>query len=407
MANVVEIAFDLSGNPNLDFATLDDPVKGVLGSTQYVLGGALLIDVTDKVIDYQITRGKSRQLDRYPAGRLAVNLDNNDRTFDPLFTASPYAGQIIPRRDVRVTSDGVVQYRGVIDDWNLSYRPSGNSEAQIVASDSLTIFANQVLSPGTATAQFTGERVEAILSSTEVNWPVDKRDIETGQQFLQADVIPANTNVLEYLQIVTQSEPGSLFVGKTGDLVFKDRQGDQSSAQITLLADDGTGIPYQEIQVVYGAELLYNQVIVSRLNGGTATANNLASQTTYGITTLTLENLLMDSDADADDLAQYLVGLYAEPEYRFETVTVELTVLSEADRLKILALELGDTVQVKFTPNDIPPAISRFAEVIKLDQRVTPKTHRLTLGLASLDYSFWRLSDQVFGRLSSGNSLAY
>lgn len=407
MSNVVEIAFDLSGNPNLDFATLDDPVKGILGSTQYVLGGALLIDVTDKVINYQITRGKSRQLDRYPAGRLVVNLENNDRTFDPLFDASPYAGQIIPRRDVRIVSNGVTQYRGVIDDWNLAYSPNGNSIAQIIASDSLTIFANQVLSAKTTTAEFSGERVAAILSEPEVNWPVDKRNIETGKQFLQADTIDANTNVLEYLQLVTQSEPGSLFIGKTGNLTFKDRQTDQSSAEIPLLADDGTGIGYQEIQVVYGAELLYNQVIVSRLNGGTATANALESQTVYGITTLAQEDLLMDSDEDAEDLAKYLVGLYAQPEYRFETVTMQLEVLTPTERAKILALELGDTVQVKFTPNNIPPAIIRFAEVIKIDQAVTQTSHKITLGLASLDFSFWRLSDAVFGRLSSGNSLAY
>lgn len=407
MANVVEIAFDLSGDPNLNFATLDDPVKGVLGSTVYVLGGALLIDVSDKVIGYQISRGKSRQLDRYPAGKLSVILDNNDRTFDPLYTASPYAGQIIPRRDVRIVSDSIIQYRGVIDDWNLNYSPNGKSEAEIIASDSLTILANQTIPNGTATAQFSGERVEAILSDPSVNWPTDKRNIETGKQFLQGDVIDANRNALEYLQQVTASEPGSLFIGKAGDLTYKDRQTDQSSAEVVLLSDDGTGIPYQNIQVVYGAELLYNQIIVTRLNGGTAVANNVESQVLYGITTLTLNNLLMDSDDDAQDLADFLVGKYAEPEYRFETVSVSLDILTPTQRGQLLAVELGDAIQVKFTPNNLPPAISRFAEVIKIDQTVTQTSHRVTLGLASLDYSFWRLSDAVFGRLSAGNSLAY
>ena len=407
MTNVVEIAFDLSGDPNLNFATLDDPIKGVLGSTVYVLGGALLIDVTDKVVGYRIARGKSRQLDRYPSGKLSVILDNNDRTFDPLYEASPYAGQIIPRRDVKVTSDGIVQYLGVIDDWNLNYTPNGKSEAEIIASDSLTILANQTLTAGTATAEFSGERVEAVLDDTSVNWPTDKRDIETGKQFLQADVIEANRNALEYLQLVTASEPGSLFVGKSGNLTFKDRQTDQSSAEIVLLSDDGTGIPYQNIQVVYGAELLYNQVIVSRLNGSTFTANDEESQTLYGITTLTLENLLMDSDSDAEDLAKFLVAKYAEPEYRFETISVVLDTLTPSQKSSVLDLELGDAIQVKFTPNDLPPAISRFAEIIKIDQSVTQTSHLLTFGLASLDFSFWRLSDAVFGRLSAGNSLAY
>jgi hypothetical protein len=405
--NRVEIAFDLSSDPNANFAVLDDPVKGVLGSTVYVLGGQLLIDVTDKVLSYSVVRGKSRQLDRYPAGRVTVNLNNNDRTFDPLYTAGPYAGQIVPRRDVRVISNDIVQYRGSIDDWNLDYEPQGNSIASIVASDGLTKLANQTLFGGTATAQLTSERINAVLNDTSVNWPTDRRSIEEGLQLLQADVIAPNTNALEYLQKVTDSEPGSIFIGKSGNLVFKNRQTDESSAETVTFADDGSGINYQDLNVVYGAELLYNEVVVSRLNGGTAVASNLASQANYGISTLTIENLLMDSDADAEDLAQFLVGKYAQPEYRFESLEIDLTTLPEAKQNEVLGLELGQVVFVKFTPNGIAPAIERYAEVIRIDQRVGPQSHRVTLGLGALDYSFFRLSDLVFGRLSAGNSLAY
>jgi hypothetical protein len=405
--NRVEIAFDLSADPNADFAVLDDPVKGVLGSTTYVLGGQLLIDVTDSVLGYSIVRGKSRQLDRYPAGSLTVNLNNNQRIFDPLYTEGPYFGQIVPRRDVRVTSNDVLQYRGTIDDWNLDYQPQGNSIASIVASDGLTKLANQTLTGGTATAQLTSERISAVLNDVSVNWPLDRRSIEEGLQTLQADVIEANTNALEYMQLVTDSEPGSMFIAKDGSLVFKNRHTDESSAETVTFADDGSGIGYQGLNVVYGAELLYNEVVVSRLNGGTVVASNLPSQADYGISTLTLENLLMDSDADAEALAQFLVGKYAQPEYRFESVDIDLVSLTEADQNEVLGLELGAVVLVKFTPNGISPAIERYAEVIRIDQRVGAQSHRVTLGLGALDYSFFRLSDSVFGRLSAGNSLAY
>jgi hypothetical protein len=403
----VEIAFDLSADPTRDFATLDDPVKGILESPIFVLGGALLIDITNKVTNYAVTRGKTRQLDRYPAGLANIRLDNNDRTFDPLFDGSPYSGQIIPRRDVRISKNGIVQYTGVIDDWNLEYSPNGASYAEVVASDSLTIFANQTLNARTNTAELSGDRVNTILNLPEVGWPTDRRNIETGKQLLQADTIAANTSTLEYLQLVTESEPGSLFVGKNGRVNFRDRTTDASSADLVVLSDDGVGIPYQQIQVVFGAELLYNQVIVSRLNGGTAVAQDLASQVEYGITTLALENLLMDSDLEADNLATFLVGKYAQPEYRFESLSVELETLTTAQQNTLLNLELGDVVEVKFTPNNIPPAIDRFVEIIKIDQRVTPTSHSISFGLGALDFSFWRLSDPVFGRLSAGNSLAY
>ena len=407
MTSKVEISFDLSADPTRNFNKLDDAERGILGDPAFVLGGALLIDVTDKVTNFSVTRGKSRQLDRYPAGKANIRLDNSDRSFDPLFTSGPYAGQILPRRDVRISTNDITQYSGVIDDWNLDYSPNGASYAEIIASDAFTIFANQELQERSNIVELSGERIASVLSLPEVNWPVDRRNLQDGQQVLQDDTIQAGTNTLEYLQKVTDSEPGSLFISKNNRVTFKDRQTDASQAGGVSLTDDGTGIPYQEIRVVYGAELLYNRVIVSRLNGGTAIAENEASQREYDITTLSISDLLMNDDLQAENLAKFLVGKYSEPEYRFESLTVEIETLTPEQQDDILGLELGDVVEVKFTPNNIPPAIDRFVEIIRIDQRVTPTSHKITFGLGALDFSFWRLSDPVFGRLSAGNSLAY
>jgi len=221
--NRVEIGFDLSGNPNLDFFVLDDAEKGLLDNTEFLLGGVIFFDVTDKVIGFDIQRGKSRFLDRYPAGSLSVRLDNNDRTFDPEFAASPYSGQIIPRREVRVFSEDVLQMEAVIDDWDLDYSPNGASVASIVATDALTFFANQTLAAKTFSSQKSGERIIEVLNDPEVNWSVDKRSIETGLQTLQGDSVEDDTNVLEYIQKVVESEPGSFFIAKNGFVTYRDR----------------------------------------------------------------------------------------------------------------------------------------------------------------------------------------
>lgn len=402
--NKVEIGFDLSGLPDAEFAKLDDAFYGILDAPQTILGGAIYQDVTPYVVQYSISRGKSRQLDRYQAGKLDVTLDNNSRVFDPLFGESPYRGQIIPKRSVRVTSNDDIQVEAVIDDWDLSYEPSGNSYAIVKASDAFSQFSNQSLTGGTATAQYTGERVAAILTNAGVQWPNTRVDVETGQQFLQADIIDDGTNALSYLNTIAESEPGELFVSKTGDVKFLDRWAETLGTPIAF-ADDGTGIPYQNLAVVYGAELLYNQIVVSVEGGGTATANDNASQDTYGIQNLTRSNLPLDNDTSATNLANYLVSQYAQPEYRFEALEIEIIDLAEATQTSILNLELGDVVRVKFTPNNVPPQIDRFAEVIRISQRVTETSHKVTLGLGSTDGEFWRLSDLVFGRL--GNELAY
>lgn len=406
MANKIEIGFDLSGLPEAEFAKLDDAFYGILDAPQTILGGAIYQDVTPSVITYSVSRGKSRQLDKYQAGTLAVELDNNTRIFDPLFVDSPYYTQIIPKRAIRVTSNGVVQYQGLIDDWNLSYSPNGNSIASITASDNFAQFANQELVGVTTTAQYTGERIAAILQNAGMQFPSDQIIAENGLQYLQADVIADGTGALQYLESVTDSEPGSLFVSKSGQVVFKDRSAETVGTPL-FFTDDGTGLAYQSIGVTYGSELLYNDVEVTVLGGGSGSAVSLVSQENYGIAKLTRSSLPLDSEVSAENLATYLVAQYAEPEYRFESLDLELSSLTAEEQTAILAIELGDFVRVKFTPNDVPPAIDKYVEVIRISQRVGIKTHSITFGLASTEYNFWRLSDLVFGRLGTGNALAY
>ncbi len=404
--NKVEIGFDLSETPGAEFARLDDAFYGLLDAPQTILGGAVYQDVSPFLFSVQLSRGKSRQLDRYAAGRLQVNLNNNSRIFDPLYEASPYRGQIIPKRAIRVTSNDIIQYEGVIDDWDLAYAPKGNSVASIIASDAFTQFANQTLAAGSAIAEPTGDRIDRVLSNSGVLWPSDRRAIETGAQEIAAGDLQAGTNVLQYLQTIAAAEPGPLFISKSGSVVFKDRQAQTLGTPVTF-SDDGLGIPYQGLAVVYGSELLYNEVEVNRAGGGTATAINLESQAEYGIQNLTITGLPLDNDTSAQNLATYLASQYSEPEYRFESIDLELQNLTPEQENQVLALELGDFVRVKFTPNDVPPAIDRYAEVIGIQQTITPASHRISFNLASTEYNFFRLSDLVFGRLSTGNALAY
>jgi len=404
--NKVEIGFDLSGQPDAEFAKLDDAFYGILDAAQTILGGAIYQDVTPDVLVYSISRGKSRQLDKYQSGKANIQLDNNLRSYDPLYSASPYAGQILPKREIRITSNSIVQYQGVIDDWDLQYQPEGNSIAIIKASDEMSQMANQSLSAVTNTAQFTGERIAAILGNAGMQWPNNRTDLETGLQSLQADVISEGTNALSYLNTIADSEPGDFYINRQGIATFKDRY-ESAPATPLLFADDGTGIPYQNLAVVYGSELLYNEVSVSRLNGGTETAVNLKSQEDFGISSFSLSGLPLDNDTSADNLATYLVSGYAQPEYRFEAIDINITDLSNSVQTQILNLEVTDFIRLLFTPNNVPPAIDRFAKVIRISQTVTPLSHTVTLGLASTEYNFFTLSDVIFGRLTSGNALSY
>ena len=109
----VEVAFELTVG-DTPYFRLNDPVKGRLNNVSYRLAGPIFIDVTDQVAAVSISRGKNRELERYSAGNAQVTLHNENRWFDPLNAASPYVGNIIPRRAIRISSAGVTQFTGVI-----------------------------------------------------------------------------------------------------------------------------------------------------------------------------------------------------------------------------------------------------------------------------------------------------
>ena len=398
----VEIAFDLSANGLGDFFTLDDTTKGLLDGTTYKLAGDILQDVTSYTRDISIRRGRSRQLDRFTAGAATITLDNRARTFDPLAgtALTPYAGQIVPRKEATITVSGVPIFSGQVEDWNLRYDLSGDSVAEAVCADGFALISQDTLAGSATTSQLTGARISSVL--TAAGWPIGKRAIGTGDATLISDTIPAEANVLQYLQKVEASEPGAFFVNRAGNMTFRDRSDTQTFTGVSF-ADDGTGIPYQGIDVLYGTEELYTNVIVTRSNGtatvGTATAADATSQAAYGINTLAVETLL-SSDAQATDLAQYLLGKYQTPTYRVDALDVILEGMTSTQAGQILSLELADVVKVTFTPNRIGTAIQQFALVDGIEHRINPNAHTIRLTLSATEVGFVLDSEQ-FGVLDS------
>jgi hypothetical protein len=398
----VFIAFDLSalGGP---YFTLDDSIKGLLDNSLYPLAGELFEDVTSKVKSVSISRGKSRELDRFSAGEASVIFDNRDRTFDPFYDDSPYVNQIVPKKKIKITSGDQDTFIGTIDDWNLTYDVSGQSEASVNCADGFVFLASAFLTAHTATSELSGARVNAVLDRPEVNWPVSDRDIDTGQSLLQADAVDENTNVLTYLQKVESSEVGSLFMTKSNLVAFKDSVNIPDTIGVLQFTDDGTGIGYQNIDVVYGTEQLFNRVIATNLNGTPQIAENVNSQSLYGISALVADDLLLTTDAEALNLANYLLGIYDQPELRVDSLSVELANLSNAIQQSILQLDLNDIIEIKFTPNNVGSSIDRYAQIVGISHDIRIDSHSIQLFLRSVQDLPLILDDPVYGRL--GGSL--
>jgi len=396
----VEIGFDLTESPIAPFFRLDDAVQGLLDNVTYRLGGTLFYDVTDYVKTISVSRGRTQQFRTFPAGQCEVAFNNHLRTFDPLYTGSPYATQIVPRREIRVSSGGEILFYGWIEDWDLDYQPNNDSVALAKAFDTSYIFATQTLREHTPTEQLTGARINAILDRAEIDWPAVSRDIDPGAINMGTVTVPESTNALNYMQNIAQSDPGYVFITRDGKFAFRDRRKAPTSSSLVEFGSGGIAI--DSVQVVYGSELLYNDVTVARQGGGTAIALDVASINEYGSRALNISNMQMANDVDLLDIAVGFAAQFSQPEYRFEGLNLSLQNKSSAVQAEILALEIGDICKVSFTPNNIGDAIVRYVEVIRIEHQVDTLSHVVQLGFQETRYAPLVLDDAVFGKLDVG-----
>jgi hypothetical protein len=408
----VEIGLNLNQSDDIGFK-LDDPVRGLLDSAIYTLSGERFYDITERLLDANTNRGKSDALDRIDAGNATINLDNYDRLFDPLYEAGPYFGQLIPKRKIRVSCNNYPVMFGYIDDLDIQYLPPNRSVVSIQVSDAFSQLSDNDLPEVFPDIELAGARVERILDLPTVAWPADERQIDTGNTELSDADISEGTGALSYLQQLAISEAGEVFIGKNGDFVFQERN--RPPGLIDLVFTDeavvgtSTVIPFSSLGVVYGSENLYNRIVLTNddpMFPNEATSEDFESQGIYGPRTYTQNGLLTNSQEDLQFLADFLLARFREPQYRFESLTISLDTLSESQQNEVLDLEIGNIVQVIFTPSGIPPAIEQYCKVIGIQHSWSNSEKQMTLALERLDFALFVLDDAVFGILDE-DQLSY
>jgi hypothetical protein len=398
----IELGFTADGQGG-PFFTLDDPVLGRLDDPNVFLGGGeVFVDVSAKFMSYSVTRGKSRELDKYEAGQATVQFENNERTFDPTYVDSPYYGQIVPKRNLRITAGTALQFFGVVEDWNISYDPGGQSIAICQAFDAFSYLSNVQFGDVEFVEELVPERLNNVLDA--IAWSTASRQIDGTGARLAAGTVTDSVSILPYMQTVANSDPGDVFISREGNIVFAGRNTTFTSDGL-ILSDSGTAIPYKTISAIYGSELLYNSAIITNAVS-TAVAQNSTSITQYGQRDLTRETLL-SNDLQLNELASFLVTRYANPEFRFEGVTIDLLAITNDQKAQVLDLELSDVVKVEFTPNGIGDPIERYGKVIGISQQFSSDGEEIVLKLETTEGSLFVLDDPIFGRMDAGNLLGW
>lgn len=368
--------------------TLDDPTRGLLDSI-YVLNGDTGTDVAGYAVTVKSNRGRTSQLfDNIDAGTVTVELNNESRLFDPFYAAGSLYGKLVPGKRVTILADGVVIFDGRISDWNLAYDVSGRSVASFTAEDSLATLGRKQFDAWTATAsQTAGPRLTAILNRAEVGWPGGQRDIDTGVSTLQGDPVSYGSSVLNYCQLVARSDgPSAFFASRDGLLTFRDRRANLAGASLVTFADDGTGAVFQGVSIAVGSETFYTRVAIDR-EGGIVQSYTTTTATTDDVISLTITGLLLNSDTQSLDMATYYANVFATGEARISevTTTIDTGLVSMANRLAILALDINDLITVKYTPNRVGAQVEQRAVVLGVRHFAVPGRHDVSLTLGKYD----------------------
>jgi hypothetical protein len=319
--------------------------------------------------------------------------------------------------DIRVASKGHTLATG---DTITIYGVEGATEANgewvvsVIDDDRFDLdgstFGETYLSGGTIT-QFpqerAGNRIERVLDM--VNWPTADRNIDQGISVIQPSGLD-RVFALEHLQLVELSENGRLFMDADGTVRFVERHDPYlSSNQFTF-----TSAHYRDGSPVVDLDdtQLWNQITVTRAaepvpEGRLAPrspvpqiAEDAASQDSYFVRSMDVPGIIVPSDNEALNYAEFRLENYKAPALRISAITVSPARLPAVLWPQVLGRTIGERVTVTIPPPFGGDDISQesFIEGIDIDCAANPRHFDVVYRLSAIgiSYQLYAASKAIF-----------
>jgi hypothetical protein len=377
----VGVSFDFSSGPVFGIAfTIGDPDNGILGVNVLADAASDVVDISNQVGKISIRRGYNLLQDQFQAGTATIRVYDPTGAWNPQNPASPYYGKLIPLRKMRVSGDGVYLFSGYTTAYNYTYpKDQEIGFVDIECSDAFRLFnmANITSVTGSSAGQTTGARIDDILDT--VSWPASMRDINTGDSTVQADPGTARTS-LAAIKNVEFSEQGAFYVSPGGNAVFDERSYiiSKSGQNPTTFANNGTGIGYKNIVFAFDDKLIINQASITRTGGTAQTASNATSISKYFPHSINYTDLVVETDAEALNIARTYVATRAETTIRIDALTLDLNTPDYAAGISAaLNLDFFDTMAITNVAQD-GTTIQKTLQCMGIQHEITPNSWSTT-----------------------------
>ena len=408
----ISVSFDFSSGATFGYPfTIGDAKYGVLGTG--TLGSSTvpvpIVDLTPQVRNITINRGRDIQADQYIAGTAVVRIIDPDSYFNPQNTSSPYYGYLVPLRKVRIAATTDTTQEFLFSGYTTEYRYTYDQAEQmgyvdIYVADAFRLYnLAQVTSiTDSGAGQATGTRIGKILD--QVGFPANMRTLDTGQSQCIADPGTLRTS-LAAVKNAEFSEQGAFFINGSGTAVFKDRNSVASSISGTPIEFNQTGdIPYKNLVFAFDDKLIINQAQITRSGGTAQFAQNTDSIARYFPHQYSAQDLVIDTDANALNIAATYVATRAETTIRIDKMLVDLLDpavptdtmigLDYFDNLRISNIQpdgstIVKTLQVQglswnISPNSMSVTVTTLEPIV--DGFIIGSTERGIIGVSAMTY---------------------
>jgi len=352
------------------------------------VGEAYWYDVTAFALRVETSLGKDRFEEQFRTGRFKLILDNQTGIWNPIAGQTPnFKLSLRPGRWFKVEAyteltGWVSMFTGYVDAINDTYAGAGFGIDTIVSGYGFSGVMQMDRLPPLETplpgGGLTSDRVTWLLDRW--NWPIDYRDIQTGQATMLSSDLPGST--LDEMQKASEAEGGGIYFDQRAVPTFKAREWlktDPRSTDVQFrIGGPGSDIDPLNYEVDWSGQRVYNDIQLTRRDGIMQRATDTESWSRYFRRTFIRSALENDNDTDVLELADRFLAAFAYDRIRIEEVEIWPRDATRA----ALALEtrLGDLIEATVSTG-AGWGYTAEAHVMRIDHILTASDWEMTLRL--------------------------
>jgi VCBS repeat-containing protein len=294
----------------------------------------------------------------------------------------------LPLRQFRISAvvNGVLiqLFNGYVSKFTYNYEVGTSiTYVTIEAEDAFRLLglANVETISGATLGESTGSRIGRILTALAV--PTTLRTISTGQSVCWYD--PENVRSgLEAIQQIEATELGAFFIDTDGKYTFKSRHEIQQLAaglvNTPLVFDETTGLRYQQVQVGFDDQAIYNTVTIQGEGITDTSVSDATSIANYFTRSYVRGGSLITTDVEALSQATLLLNSRKDPSLTLDSIQCQPLAMTPAQAYSVVNADLLDPVTL--TKNYASGSITRTLTIQGISNDIGPDTWNVTFELA-------------------------